>query len=115
MTTLSSIAQRIYSTLKSVTALKGKVFPIVANEGTTYPFVTFERISFGTEATKDGNINGEITYTVNVVTSAYFEGLELCDSIIEAVLRMPERPTLTSAAETYDQNGYVQSLTFSFF
>ena len=114
MTILSSIAQRIYTTLKSVQSIKNKVFPLVANEGTAFPFVTFERNTYSTERTKDGYTDGEIQYTVNVVSANYFEGLEIADSIIAAVLRMPERPDLTNATEAYTDNGFLQTLTFSF-
>ena len=114
MTILTDIATRIYNTIKSVQGLNDKVFPLVATTGTSYPFVTFERSRYSTEHTKDGYVDGEISYNINVVSGNYFGGLEIADAVLSAVLRMPEKPDLTSATESYSDDCHVQTLTFSF-
>ena len=87
--TLTAITEAVYTAIKNnVTALDNRVFPLVATEGTSLPFAVFERTDF--------------------------QGLQIADSIIEAMEHTAYRPTLTASNEEYTNDGFLQILTFSF-
>ncbi len=111
--TLTAITEAVYTAIKNnVTALDNRVFPLVATEGTSLPFAVFERTGYNRNS-KDGGILAA-TFDIRIVSSTYFQGLQIADSIIEAMEHTAYRPTLTASNEEYTNDGFLQILTFSF-
>lgn len=119
MIKIADITADICDTLKQIEAVGGRVFPIVANEGTTYPFIVFERSGVGVTATKDGFADIQATFNARIVSATYFEGLQILDTAIERLERMQSkhgityRVTLQGASEESTDDGFVQTITFS--
>lgn len=114
MIKLTEITQDIYNALKRVNGLS--VYPIVATEGTRYPYCVFERNSVLPHSTKDGIRSFDVTFNITVVSSTYFEGLKLADEVIETLFKIGGNytPQLQGCTEEYINEGYLQTLTFSF-
>lgn len=119
MIKIADITADICDTLKQIEAVGGRVFPIVANEGTTYPFIVFERSGVDVTATKDGFADIQATFNARIVSATYFEGLQILDTAIEQLERMQSkhgityRVTLQGASEESTDDGFIQTITFS--
>lgn len=113
------VTSDIYDTLKQIEAVGDRVFPIVANEGTKYPFIVFERSGIDDTSTKDGIADLQITYSVRIVSSTYYEGLRILDTAIEKLNRMQSAHGFTyhfqlqGASEESTDDGFIQTLTFT--
>ena len=118
MIKIAEITEDITTTLKTITEVGGRVFPIVATEGTAYPFMVYERTATTVQETKDGFVDLAATFNVRIVTATYFEGLTILDKVL-AKLEHPEsrhgisfNVKLQGASESYD-DCFVQTVTFS--
>lgn len=116
---LTQVTTDVYETLKQIEAVGDRVFPIVAKEGTSYPFIVFERSGIDVTSTKDGFADLRVTFNARIVSSTYFEGLRILDTAIEKLERMQSsygityHVTLQGASEESTDDGFIQTLTFS--
>ena len=63
-----------------------KVFPLVADEGTTFPFVVYRRSRLVPSSTKDRyNYNELATVDVIIASSKYSESIELAETVKSAI------------------------------
>lgn len=122
MTNSILINKYIYSKLSSSNELKkyidSKIYPLVAENTTTFPFVTYYRdnispISF----TKDGYCQDEVYFTINVVSDHYTQTLEIANIIRKLMegLRGDDNIYdchMTNIDENFVENSYVQTLQF---
>ena len=102
------------------TILKNQVFPLIAEEKTTFPFIVYRRNSIRKASTKD-YINDEIASVEIVVASdKYAQSVEIAERV-RFVLEhggydgenfSVDNITLSNASEQYMQNTYIQTLTF---
>ena len=76
---ISRNAKRLYNAL-SATGLK--IYPIIAEEGATPPYLTYRRTSSYVD-NKDGEVVA--TYEVNCVTCNYADGVAQFDATLAAV------------------------------
>lgn len=97
-----------------------KVFPLVAEQTTTFPFIVYWRDNVVSDSCKDGMHEDEVTFTVVAVTDNYPLSLELANAIRESLetMRLVSRGMLitnckvTGVEESFQENAYVQTLTF---
>lgn len=122
MTNSILINKYIYSKLSNSNELKkyvdSKIYPLVAENTTTFPFVTYYRdnispISF----TKDGYCQDEVYFTINVVSDQYTQTLEIANIIRKLMegLRGDDNIYdchMTNIDENFVENSYVQTLQF---
>lgn len=122
MTNSILINKYIYSKLSNSNDLKkyvdSKIYPLVAENTTTFPFVTYYRdnispISF----TKDGYCQDEVYFTINVVSDHYTQTLEIANIIRKLMegLRGDDNIYdchMTNIDENFVENSYVQTLQF---
>lgn len=101
--------------------IQNRVFPIVAEEGTKYPFLTYNRTSISSSRTKCGIYEDTVNFSVNILTTDYFSGLEIGNLVRVAIERSLvctiEGCTysdiqLVGATEQFTNEGYVQTLNF---
>ena len=109
MVEIAEVTKEIYTMLADI---HKNVFPIVATEGTSLPFIVFDRSNAYDTGTKDGN-QLELSYNIRIVTATYFDGLKLLDDIRRALRYSALKPTLTSASEEYTNDGFVQTISIS--
>lgn len=107
---IAGLTEYFYNTLREVTK---NVFPLVATEGTSLPFIVFERSNMSETGTKDGASELDVSFTVKIVSATYFEGVKLVDDVRYYLHKMENHPYLTGASEEYTTDGYVQTLNFS--
>jgi hypothetical protein len=71
----------IYNILKNdamLSALVGdRIFPLVAQNGTTTPFLIYNRSDVTSALTKDGRIDQSVQTTIDIVASTYMQGIEI--------------------------------------
>lgn len=117
MLQITALTTEIYNTLKKIVGVKQRVFPLVATEGASLPFIVFERSNLYENPTKDGGDTG-VDFTIKIVTATYFDGLNIADYVRDAMRHFESiyhiKPRLTGATEEYTTDGYLQTLSFSF-
>jgi hypothetical protein len=124
MNTLN-ISKDIYTALTTnadLTALiNNRVFPIVAEEGTQYPFLTYNRTSITSYRTKCGIYEDTVNFSVNILTTDYLGGLDIGNLVRVAIEKnlictiegLQYRDIqLVGATEQFTNEGYVQTLNF---
>jgi hypothetical protein len=99
-----------------------KVFPIVAEQGTEYPFIVYRRNNIqNSENTKDGFNEDSVDFDVIVVSDKYDESIEIANAV-RKVLEKKKRvygdmlitnTLLQGISEDFVENAYVQTLNFS--
>ncbi len=125
------IGKAIYSLLVSdttVSALVGEnIFPLVAPEGTEFPYVVYSCVSMTTARDKDQLFyQQDVSEAVIVCTEDYTSGIEIATAIAQA-LQFEEKQVILDSGMTIDimesgfsgktedyvQNTYVQGLMFN--
>ena len=70
-----------------LSGLLPRVYPIVAENGTRYPFIIYTRDSVAPHAlTKDGYAEDEVTVTVKVVSDEYADAVDYAQKVREALV-----------------------------
>ena len=100
--------------------VKNQVFPLIAEENTTFPFIVYRRNSIRKASTKD-YVNDEIaSVDVVVASDKYAQSVEIAERVRFVLERgeydgenfSVDNITLSNASEQYMQNTYIQTLTF---
>ena len=78
------VGKYIYKLLSEDTELSGKVspkkiFPLVANADTTYPFIVYARTGLVVDYCKDGTVENRIDFQILSVSENYVESLEVAN------------------------------------
>lgn len=122
------VAKLVYLFLKSNEELnkyvKERIFPIVAEVSTIFPYVAFSRTSITPTYTKDFYTEDSVVVEMVVASQDYLESLEIANIIREQFeckrLGLDDisiyQSTLIGVIEAYDDiaNAYVQRLSFEF-
>lgn len=109
--------------VKSILSGIDKVYPLVAKEGTTYPFAVYRRTGLYPSNTKDRYSYKEMaTVEVLVASDEYYKGIEMAERIKGKMEHTRGTYnninvgdiTLLNADETYTDNekAFIQKLTF---
>lgn len=120
------IGKVIYSKLSENQTIQeviaDRIYPVIAEQTTNYPFIIYYRNSVvNTIFNKDGSVEDNVDFTVTVVSTKYNESADLANEI-RKIFEKREIPNnviritnsrLIGIDESYEDNAYVQSLTFS--
>ena len=105
--------------------IHGRVFPIVADLGTAFPYVAFSRTYITPTYTKDYYTEDSVGVEIIVASQEYLESLEIAN-IIRGQFECKKlglddkiviyQSTLTGVTEAYDDqaNAFIQKLSFDF-
>lgn len=120
------VGKAIYSLLATNSNVKGKVdkkiFPLIAENGTTYPFITYKRNSLTPSGSKDKYIySAEATVEINICDNTYNGSCELADMVIVALQGKKGiintidilSIDLVDSSEEFTDDTYIQTLTFN--
>ena len=66
------VGKIVYSKIGSL--VSNRCYPLIAENGTTYPFIVYQRDSLDSMFCKDGVYEDEVNVSVKVVTDTYNEG-----------------------------------------
>ena len=105
--------------------IHGRVFPIVADLGTAFPYVAFSRTYITPTYTKDYYTEDSVGVEIIVASQEYLESLEIaniirgqfkCKKLSLADKIVIYQSTLTGVTEAYDDqaNAFIQKLSFDF-
>ena len=105
--------------------IHGRVFPVVADLGTAFPYVAFSRTYITPTYTKDYYTEDSVGVEIIVASQDYLESLEIANIIreqfeckklsLDAEIDIYQS-TLTGVTEAYDDQAevYIQKLSFDF-
>lgn len=123
------VAKLVYNFLKSNTELNnyidGRVFPIVAELGTEFPYVAYSRTYITPTYTKDYYTEDSVGVDIVVASQDYLESLEIANIIRKQFeckrLGLDNEITISQSnllgvTEAYDDqaNAFIQNLSFDF-
>lgn len=95
----------------------GKIFPVVADQGTTYPFITYRRTGCGDNDTKDNIYETQTTIELVIASTSYIEGLEIACKCAEVLERKRYQNIkdikLVDASEEFVDEAFIQNLVFT--
>lgn len=116
------IGKTIFKLLSNSAELKkyvdNKIYPLIADDGVTYPFIIYYRTSIRNIVCKDGYYEDEVGFSILVVSNSYIESLEIAN-IVRSIF---EKNKLTDTIynckvedidEDYNNNAYIQEIDFT--
>lgn len=110
-----SIGKRIVKDLKNSQEFNdmfnNRLFPLVAEQGTDYPFVVYRRSSVNIARNKDIE-DDNATLDITVISNNYRQTVEGIE-IVRAALEKDRDIRIETADEYYSNDGYIQNLTVS--
>lgn len=119
--TAISINKYIYNILINDETIKGyvgnKIYPMVAEETTTYPFIIYKKNSLTTEYTKDGRTTDIADISITIVATDYTTTVDVMERVRELFENKRseyfKEVRLISNVDEYIDNAYIQEITFS--
>lgn len=90
-----------------------KVFPLVANAGTTFPFIVYRRNGYRPYSNKD--YTDEVAYIeLAVLSDNYIDGVQLTDAVGNALdgkeTETIDEIAIENASEEYNSDTYIQKI-----
>ena len=120
------IGKAIYEMLHSDTAimakLQDKIFPLISEHNTTFPFIVYKRTGIVPAYTKDRyTANESVTIDIIIASDKYNETIEIADLVrlslegkkgLYSGIQI-EDVRLLSADEDFIEDTYIQTITFN--
>ena len=98
--------------------LDNKIFPLVANAGTTFPFLVYRRSGFRTEGNKDYS-DEIVTVELAILSQKYEESVNAADIIADAVDRKEtniiDDIRIVNIYEDYSEDTYIQKISIDIY
>lgn len=97
------------------------IFPIVAEEGTNYPFIIYKRTGLVSNGCKDGYYEDTTRVEIRTVCSTYEQSINIINRIRELFERQHfvyngmeiNDVTIEGASENYEYNAFTQLLNLN--
>lgn len=118
---IGKIIYSLLSTDDNLTKLVNKkIYPLVADADTTFPFIVYRRNSIITQTSKDRLINEEAgTVEIIVASEKYNESITVAEAVTTALLTRKryqdinvKKIEMLEASEDYIENAFVQKIIF---
>lgn len=111
----------VYNKLTNIEQTGTRCYPLIAENSTNFPFIIYKRDSLERDSlTKDGYGDDNVTVTITVVAESYKESIDIAQQVRQLLTvnsynynMMKITSNLTSAYEYFEDNSYIQSLTFT--
>jgi hypothetical protein len=98
-------------TLKGV--IDNRIYPLVADKGTKFPFIVYRRESTQAASNKDAVLfDVDSTVSIIIATDNYSRGVEIA-SIVSDVLQIADNIELVGSEERYSDDTFLQLLTYT--
>ena len=115
------VGKEIYSHLKenkSLTDIVGnKIYPIIVEKDTNYPFIVYKRSNVIPDYTKDYHFKDYVIVDIICVSNHYVESVEIASLVRQSLedKRIGDINSirLESADEDFIDDAYIQTLTFN--
>ena len=103
----------------SKTNIKNKIYPLIADETTTFPFIIYRRSSITPESDKDYS-NDSAHIQIMIAANNYAESVELAEQVRTSLVHKKgiiqtipvEDISLVDGSEEFIDNTFVQNLIF---
>lgn len=103
----------------SKTSIKNKIYPLIADENTTFPFIVYRRSSITTVSDKDYS-NDSACIQIMIAANNYAESVELAEQVRTSLVHKKgiiqtipiEDISLVDGSEEFIDNTFVQNLIF---
>lgn len=103
----------------SETSIKNKIYPLIADETTTFPFIVYRRSSISPESDKDYS-NDSAHIQIMIAANNYAESVELAEQVRTSLVHKKgiiqtipiEDISLVDGSEEFIDNTFVQNLIF---
>lgn len=123
-----NIGSFIYDTIKAdkqltdTLCISTNVFPIVAEDGTDYPFVTYRRTGLVSNNCKDGYYEDIVRVEIKAICATYIQSVQIINRIrelfecqhIEYENMTIEDTSIENASENYEYNAFTQTINLVF-
>lgn len=119
------IGKAIFQILNSNSGLTASVgtniFPLIATQDVTFPFIIYKRTAFVPSYTKDKySVTDSVSIQIVIASEKYSESCEIADLINTQIVGISgyfsglfiDNIQLTDADEDYQQDTYIQTLTY---
>ena len=111
------IGSEIRNVILSSTAVKNavdtKVFPLIANAGTTFPFIVYRRSSYSPLSNKDV-LNESVYMEIAIICTNYEQSVSIANDVADVLLAYEsgtiEEIKVTNISEEFISNSFVQKV-----
>ena len=106
------IGQKIISELIDIQEVNKRIYPVIANEETNYPFILYQRNSLSPQMVKWGVYEDSITLEINILAESYKESIDIALQVRNKLVTSQTLDCqLLDASESF-ADVYIQTLTF---
>lgn len=111
------IGQEIRNAILSSAAVKNavdtKVFPLIANAGTTFPFLVYRRSSYSPMSNKD-TLNETVYMEIAIITNNYEQSVTIANDVADVLINYEsdtiEEIKVTNISEEFISDSFVQKI-----
>ena len=111
------IGLEIRNAILSSTAVKNavgtKVFPLIANAGTTFPFVVYRRSSYSPQSDKDV-LSESVYMEIAIICNNYEQSVTIANDVADALIQYEsdtiEEIKVTNISEEFISDSFVQKV-----
>ena len=100
--------------------VQNKIFPLIAENETTFPFIIYKRSNIQPNYTKDLHSGDTVMVDITCFAIDYFQSLKIAQKVRDSFELQHKKIEgvrtihLLSASEDYAENAYSQNLSFNF-
>ena len=109
----SEIRNVILSSAAVKNAVDTKVFPLVANAGTTFPFIVYRRSSYSPQSDKDV-LSESVYMEIAIICTNYEQSVSIANDVADVLLAYEsdtiEEIKVTNISEEFISNSFVQKV-----
>lgn len=109
----SEIRNVILSSTTVKNAVDTKVFPLVANAGTTFPFIVYRRSSYSPKSDKDV-LNETVYMEIAIICNNYEQSVSIANDVADALIPYEsdtiEEIKVTNISEEFISDSFVQKV-----
>ena len=110
-----NIGKTIFEKLDDISELGHRIYPLIAENNTIFPFVIYTRTSLVDVLCKDGLYEDAIIVSIEVVTDNYSDGIDIAQKIRERLTFKTStlRSHMSGAHEEFANDAYVQTMEYT--
>lgn len=109
----SEIRNVILSSTTVKNAVDTKVFPLIANAGTTFPFIVYRRSSYSPKSDKD-TLTETVYIEIAIICNNYEQSVSIANDVADALIPYKsdniEEIKVTNISEEFISDSFVQKV-----
>ena len=109
----SEIRNVILSSAAVKNAVDTKVFPLIANAGTTFPFIVYRRSSYSPLSDKD-TLTESVYIEIAIITTNYEQSVSIANDVADVLIHYEsdtiEQIKVTNISEEFISDSFIQKI-----